>query len=122
MQDLIGKTVKFDVVNAVGLVIIKANTEIIQEHLELVKRHHIDPSTMVVDHGVYLATRKTNVKNPTSIMTKQAVEHSIKLFRSIQSNNEIPVEEFEKTIVPTIQQISSTPDIFRLFEAIKASD
>jgi HD-GYP domain-containing protein (c-di-GMP phosphodiesterase class II) len=60
--------------------------------------------------------------NPVSIMTKQVVDQSIKLFRSIQSNNEIPVEEFKKTIVPTIQQISSTPNIFRIFEAIKAKD
>jgi HD-GYP domain-containing protein (c-di-GMP phosphodiesterase class II) len=122
MQELIGKTIKYDVVNAVGLVIIKANTEIIQEHLELVKRHHIDPFSIVVDHGIYLATLKTNAMNPVSIMTKQVVDQSIKLFRSIQSNNEIPVEEFKKTIVPTIQQISSTPNIFRIFEAIKAKD
>jgi HD-GYP domain-containing protein (c-di-GMP phosphodiesterase class II) len=122
MQDLIGKTVKYDVVNTVGLIIIKANTEIIQEHLELIKRHRIDPSSIVVDHGIYLATQKTNIKNPVSIMTKKAVDQSIKLFRSIQSSKEIPVEEFEKTIVPTIQQISSTPNIFSLFEAIKAKD
>jgi HD-GYP domain-containing protein (c-di-GMP phosphodiesterase class II) len=119
MQDYLGKVVKFDVVNKVGLVIIKANTKIVQEHLEMVRRHRIDPSSMILVSGMKLSTSSSN---SLSLLTKQMVDQSKSLFKSVEMGHKIPVHEFNKTIIPTIQQISNDPDIFRLFEAVKAKD
>ncbi|MDB5052427.1 MAG: family phosphohydrolase, partial [Bacilli bacterium] len=55
-------------------------------------------------------------------LTEQTVDHSIELFQSIAQTNKIPVMEFKNTVIPAVQQIANTPDLFRLFEAVKAKD
>jgi putative nucleotidyltransferase with HDIG domain len=122
MQELIGKTVKYDVMNNVGLVIIKANTPILQEHLDLAKRHRINTSDIVLDNGIVFATSSSNPMSPINLMTKHVVDQSIRLFRSIEFNKEIPVTEIENTILPTVQKISNDTNIFNLFEAVRAKD
>jgi HD-GYP domain-containing protein (c-di-GMP phosphodiesterase class II) len=122
MQELIGKIVKYDVMNNVGLVIIKANTPIQQEHLDLAKRHRINTSDIVLDNGIVFATSASNPMSPINLMTRHVVDQSIRLFRSIEFNKEIPVAEIEKTILPTVNKISNDSNIFNLFEAVRAKD
>jgi putative nucleotidyltransferase with HDIG domain len=122
MQELLGKIVKYDVMNNVGLVIIKANTPILQEHLDLAKRHRINTSDIVLDNGIVFATSASNPMSPINIMTRHVVDQSIRLFRSIEFNKEIPIAEIEKTILPTVYKISNDPNIFNLFEAVRAKD
>jgi hypothetical protein len=122
MQELLGKVVKYDVMNTVGLVIIKANTQITHEHLNLAKQHRINPSDIVIDNGIVFATSASNPMSPINLMTRHVVDQSIQLFRSIEFTKKIPVAEIEKTIIPTVQKISNDPNIFNLFEAVKAKD
>jgi HD-GYP domain-containing protein (c-di-GMP phosphodiesterase class II) len=122
MQELIGKIVKYDVMNNVGLVIIKANTPILQEHLDLAKRHRIKPSDIVLDNGIVFATSSSNPMSPINIMTRHVVDQSIRLFRSIEYNKKIPIVEIERTIMPTVQKIANDTNIFNLFEAVRAKD
>ncbi|QGQ95906.1 HD-GYP domain-containing protein [Paenibacillus psychroresistens] len=122
MQELIGKIVKYDVMNNVGLVIIKANTPILQEHLDLAKRHRINTTDIILDNGIVFATSSSNPMSPINLMTRHVVDQSIRLFRSIEFNKEIPVAEIEKTILPTVQKISNDANIFNLFEAVRAKD
>jgi putative nucleotidyltransferase with HDIG domain len=122
MQELIGKIVKYDVMNNVGLVIIKANTSILQEHLDLAKRHRIKTSDIVLDNGIVFATSASNPMSPVNIMTRHVVDQSIRLFRSIEFNKAIPIAEIEKTILPTVQKISNDTNIFNVFEAVKGKD
>src|SRR2546422_10728163 len=107
MQELIGKIVKYDVMNSVGLVIIKAKTSILQEHLDLAIRHRINPSDIVLDNGIVFATSASNPMSPINIMTRHVVDQSIRLFRSIEFNKAIPVVEIERTIMPTVQKIAN---------------
>jgi len=122
MQDLLGKVVKYDVLNNVGLVIIKANITITQEHLDVARRHRINPLDIVLDNGIVFATSASNPMSPINLMTRHVVDESIRLFRTIEFTKEIPIAQFEKTIIPTVQKISNDPNIFNLFEAIKAKD
>ncbi|MEX2462536.1 MAG: HD domain-containing phosphohydrolase [Paenibacillaceae bacterium] len=55
-------------------------------------------------------------------MTRHVVDQSIRLFRPIELNKEIPVAEFKKVILPTVEKISNDPNIFNLFEAVRAKD
>lgn len=122
MEELLGKVVKYDVMNNVGLVIIKANITITQEHLDLARRHRIKPEDIVLDNGIVFATSASNPMSPINLMTRHIVDESIRLFRSIEFTKEIPVAQIEKTIIPTIQKIANDPNIFNLFEAVKAKD
>jgi HD-GYP domain-containing protein (c-di-GMP phosphodiesterase class II) len=114
MNSLLGKKVSSNVVNRFGLVIIPADTMIGKIHLDLINRHKIEHFSISVGDD----------DESTSCMqlTEQTVDHSIELFQSIAKTSKIPVMEFKNKVIPAVQQIANTPDIFRLFEAVKAKD
>jgi HD-GYP domain-containing protein (c-di-GMP phosphodiesterase class II) len=116
MKYILGKTLKYDVVNGVGLVVVAANTVIEYEHIELMKQHDIDEFSLVL----LAANGKT--RSHTNLLALQVVDQCMALFKGIQYSRKIPVMEFKNVIVPTLQKIANDPDIFRLFEAIKAKD
>jgi HD-GYP domain-containing protein (c-di-GMP phosphodiesterase class II) len=114
MNNLLGKKVSGVVVNRFGLVIIPANTVIEIKHLDLINRHKIDCYSISLendDEGIRFRQ-----------LTEQTVDQSIELFQSIAQTNKIPVMEFKNTVIPAVQQIANSPDLFRLFEAVKAKD
>jgi HD-GYP domain-containing protein (c-di-GMP phosphodiesterase class II) len=116
MKDYIGKTVKYDVKSSVGLVIIKANSVIRSEHIELFNRHRIDPFHIIID------TERLTSSNPINQVVQQLVVDSTQLFQFIELKHEIPLNEFKQSIVPAVQKISADPNIFRLFQSVKARD
>jgi HD-GYP domain-containing protein (c-di-GMP phosphodiesterase class II) len=107
-----------DVVNAVGLVVIQAKTVITDEHINLIHKHHVDPlSIMVVE-----ATQEESSQTNSQKLTQQIVDHSKDLFESIKHEKKVPIADFKTTVIPAIEQISNDPNIFRLFEAVRARD
>jgi HD-GYP domain-containing protein (c-di-GMP phosphodiesterase class II) len=114
MNSLLGEKVSSVVVNRFGLVIIPANTVIGRKHLDLINRHKIDRNS--------IALEKNDEGTRLRQLTEQTVDHSIELFQSIVQTSKIPVMEFKNTVIPAVQQIANSPDIFRLFEAVKARD
>jgi HD-GYP domain-containing protein (c-di-GMP phosphodiesterase class II) len=114
MNSLLGEKVSNVVVNRFGLAIIPANTVIGRKHLDLINRHKIDRNS--------IALEKNDEGTRLRQLTEQTVDHSIELFQSIAQTSKIPVMEFKNTVIPAVQQIANSPDIFRLFEAVKARD
>jgi HD-GYP domain-containing protein (c-di-GMP phosphodiesterase class II) len=53
---------------------------------------------------------------------KQVVHTSKELFDSIRDTRKIPLMEFRNEILPVIQQVSESINIFQLFHAVKATD
>lgn len=116
MNQMLGKTIKHDVVNGVGLVIVSQNTLIDYEHILLMKQHDID------EYSLVLETANGTIKSHTNLLALQVVDQCMALFKEIQYTRKIPVLEFKNVIVPALQKIANDPNIFRLFEAIKAKD
>ncbi len=114
MNSLLGEKVSNIVVNRYGLVIIPANTVIGRRQLDLINQHKIDPYSITLE--------RDDGHTYCRELTKQTVDHSIGLFQSIAQTNKIPVMEFKNTVVQDVQLIADSPDIFRLFEAVKAKD
>jgi HD-GYP domain-containing protein (c-di-GMP phosphodiesterase class II) len=116
MNQILGKTIKHDVVNGVGLVIVSENTVIKYEHIQLMKQHAIDEFSLVVGAG------NGTTRSHTNLLALQLVDQCMALFKEIQQTRKIPVMEFKNVIVPALLKIANDPNIFRLFEAIKAKD
>lgn len=116
MNSLLGEKVSSDVVNRFGLVIIPANTMIGRKHLDLINRHKIDRYSISLEYDD--EDEGTRCRK----LTEKTVDHSIELFQSIAQTSKIPVMEFKNTVIPAVQQIANSPDIFLLFEAVKAKD
>lgn len=116
MYNIIGKKVTHDVVNSAGLVLIKAKDIIEEEHLNLLEKHRIDLYSIIMETGN--GTKYTH----SNSLVLQAMEQSYTLFESIKLTYKIPIMLFKHTVIPIIQQIANDPNIFRLFEAVRAKD
>lgn len=114
MNSLLGKKVSSVVVNRFGLAIIPANTTIGRQQLDLINLHKIDRYSITLEND----DEGTRCRQ----LTEQTVVQSIELFQTIAHTSKIPVMEFKNSVIPAVQQIANSPDIFHLFEAVKAKD
>jgi HD-GYP domain-containing protein (c-di-GMP phosphodiesterase class II) len=115
-KNFLGKRVKHDVMNSVGLVIIQSKTILEPAHIELLEQHRVDTFSIVFE------SPDGSEDSSVNLLVVQVVDQSMKIFHSIHQTRKIPVMEFKNTIIPTVQLISNDPNIFRIFEAVKAKD
>ncbi|MEC0229282.1 HD-GYP domain-containing protein [Paenibacillus alba] len=116
MKSFIGKKVKQDIVNSVGLVLIPAKATIGTEELELIQMHRVDMSSIVWEMPAKSVTESSEV------LMQQTVKQAKQLFQGIQAGRKIPVHQFREEIIPAVQQLTENPNIFELFEAVRAKD
>ncbi|GGA12922.1 hypothetical protein GCM10008018_67360 [Paenibacillus marchantiophytorum] len=116
MSSYIGRKVKQDVVNSVGLVLIPAKAIIGNEELELIRMHRVDMSMIMWETPVKTVTESCEMRMQMTV--KQAKQ----LFQSIQADRKVPVHQFREEVIPAIQQMADHPNIFELFETVRAKD
>jgi putative nucleotidyltransferase with HDIG domain len=97
-------------------VIVVQNTVIEHDHILLMQQHAIDEFSIVVK------TANGTARSHTNLLALQVVDKCMALLKEIQYTRNVPVMEYKNVIVPSLQRIASDPNIFRLFEAIKAKD
>ncbi|MFB9324855.1 HD-GYP domain-containing protein [Paenibacillus aurantiacus] len=123
MDSLLGHRLKNDVTTAYGLTIIPAHTIMEEGHLALLAKHGIDPETLVVVQPGRGSNerRESNTRKHESAV-RQAVQASKLLFAKMQETRKIPVMELRSEVLPLVQQAAEAPDVFDLFETIRAKD
>lgn len=117
MKDLIGKKVEHDIINKYGVTIVPAQTILNHEAIKLLISHGMD-----LNDAKAIPKSGVNVIVEPSQTMEQAVSKSKELFESIISSRKVPLMEIRKEILPSIQAISRNPNIFELFETVKAKD
>jgi putative nucleotidyltransferase with HDIG domain len=113
----LGCKVKDDITNSYGVTLITARTKLDYVHLELLKNHTIDPISLS-----FMSKDEDEDEDDCRQSIKKAVNTSKELFDSIWTTRKIPLIQIRNEILPVIQQASSNPNIFELFEAVKATD
>jgi HD-GYP domain-containing protein (c-di-GMP phosphodiesterase class II) len=117
LYKLLGKRAKNDVLNAVGLILVPARVIIDEGHVRLLEQHHIQYSEiMLIDDRSGAQT-----SSPT-ILVKEAANYSKDLFVKIKVTKKLPLLEITKELLPLVEQASSHPNVFQLFESVKAKD
>jgi HD-GYP domain-containing protein (c-di-GMP phosphodiesterase class II) len=116
MQAQLGRKVNYDVTNATGLVLVPAHTVLNQEHLELFKHHRIHSSEVVS-----LPADEKGM-NSSSTLVLEATRCVKELFESIKIKKKIPLLEIKNDLIPIVQLAAEHPDLFQLFESVKAKD
>jgi HD-GYP domain-containing protein (c-di-GMP phosphodiesterase class II) len=111
----LGKIVKHDVVNAYGAVLIAAGSVIEEDHLTLLQNHSIDLDTI----GFISSEAEPP---PCEQVVSQTVSKSRELFESIRTSGEVPVTEFKEQILPAVLDLKDHSNVFRLFQAVRATD
>ncbi|MGO4345460.1 HD-GYP domain-containing protein [Paenibacillus sp. MCAF9] len=119
MEQLIGKKMKYDILNAYGVTIVPADSVLTRESIQILINHRIDLSSIA------LAYEDKPIQQPSiqiGELVQQTVNISKELFESILVSRKVPLMEIRNEVLPAILQLSKNQDIFELFEAVKAKD
>ncbi len=117
LEKLLGKQAKHDVLNSVGLMLVPAHTTIDEGYLRLLEQHHIHyMDIMIMDDRL-----DYSAPTPTA-MVKEAALYSKDLFDQIRITKKLPLLEIKNELLPLVEQVSSHPNVFQLFESVKAKD
>ncbi|WP_139996230.1 HD-GYP domain-containing protein [Paenibacillus paridis] len=119
MEQLIGKRMKHDILNAYGVTIVPADSVLTRESVNILINHRIDLYSLSLAED-----QKPVAENSIQLgeLVQQTVTISKELFESILVSRKVPLMEIRNEVLPAILQLSKNPDIFELFEAVKAKD
>ncbi|WP_424767117.1 HD-GYP domain-containing protein [Paenibacillus sp. sgz302251] len=119
MEKWIGRIIKEDVLNTIGVTIVPADTVITLETLQLIRNHNVD----IKDVVLLSETQAVSSKNVLiGERVQQTVSISKELFESIRVTRKVPLMDIRNAVLPVILEITKNPNIFELFEAVKAKD
>jgi len=119
MEQLIGKKMKHDILNAYGVTIVPADSVLTRESLQILINHRIDLSSIAFTSELK-PIQQSNIQ--IGELVQQTVNISKELFESILVSRKVPLMEIRNEVLPAILQLSKNQDIFELFEAVKAKD
>ncbi len=117
MENFIARTVKADITNSNGLMLVKSREILNRDHIELMKNHNIYLESILL-----LSEDETNKELEYKQSIHQAVETSKELFDSMKTSQKVPLLQIRKEIMPFVQEMSASADVFQLFQAVKATD
>lgn len=113
MDELLGKIIKHDIVNAYGVTIIPARTKLHTDHLLLIDKHGIDPGSMIFISESGEKCSKT-IHKASGVLKE--------MFEMTGRSHKIPVMDIKKNVIPMIFQAAEHSNVFELLEAVKAQD
>ncbi|UJF36243.1 HD-GYP domain-containing protein [Paenibacillus hexagrammi] len=115
---LLGKKVKYDVTTSFGLVLVPGQSVLDQEHLNLLQQHRIDLADII-----FISDEEIESDKDTSqALVEKATLYAKELFERIRLHKKIPLLEVKNELIPIVQEAADHPNIFQLFEAVKAKD
>ncbi|BBH24512.1 hypothetical protein Back11_58570 [Paenibacillus baekrokdamisoli] len=119
MRQYLGKRLRNDVVNAFGVTVLPARTVLLEEHLIVLENHKIDSISVILD--VVVEEKEQKSTTPRGLVN-QVVTQAKLLYDTIHESGTVPVNELQEQVIPAVQQVANHPNIFELFEAVKAQD
>ncbi|WP_260411135.1 HD-GYP domain-containing protein [Cohnella xylanilytica] len=116
LEALLGKRTKYDIVSDSGLLLVPARAMLDPESIRLLRQHRVHHSDVYT-----IAGEEPEAESPAESI-REASEYSKDLFDRIRASGEIPAREIERELIPIVREASRHPDLFRLFESVKAKD
>ncbi|MCY9664561.1 HD-GYP domain-containing protein [Paenibacillus alginolyticus] len=122
MRELLGKMLKYDVTTSHGLVLVPSQSVLNQEHLDLFRQHRIDFMEIITTTMYEHKLVSVSPPDSSELLVQKASQYAKDLFERIQSQKKIPLLEIKNELIPIVLQAAENPDLFQLFEAVKAKD
>lgn len=113
-EQLTGQRLKYDIMTGTGMVLVPAGTVLTQEHLRLIRMHRVSSDELRFTHE--------QPQHSTTEIVKQAADYSKGMFQHIRLKKKIPLLDIKHEFIPMVREAAEDPDLFRLFEAVKAKD
>lgn len=126
LRELLGKVLKYDVTTSYGLVLAPSQTILTQEHVDLFRQHRIDfmdiVTTTIQEQDNLRILEAVSSQDSSELLVQQASAYARDLFRRIESEKKIPLQEIKNELLPIVHQAAQHPDLFKLFQAVRAKD
>ena len=126
LGSLIGNVVKNDVFNDQGLLVIPANTQLSEVHIELIKKHGITilPHHLKSPPGAVVpaAPAPPIGKRTNDVVVSHATEEMRDVFVRFRSGEAPTVSEMKTNLIPSIQEAIEFPTLFGLLSGLQAKD
>lgn len=116
MDSYLGRIIKNDLINSYGVTVVPAGSLLNEEHIQILKKHKIDAIDMI-----FLSQMELEHID-CSETVDQLVDLSKEIFSSFRISRKIPLLDIRTEVIPVIQQVSTNPDVFQMFEAIQGMD
>ncbi|RAU91526.1 HD-GYP domain-containing protein [Paenibacillus sp. YN15] len=116
MEELTGQKLKHDIITGTGMVLVPAGTVLNQEHFRLLRMHRVP-----LEELRFVEERQQS-KSSTAETVKQAADYSKHMFQQIRRKKKVPLLDIKHEFIPMVRQAAEDPDLFRLFEAVRAKD
>jgi len=113
LESYIGCTIKKDIFNGRGVVIIPQGTVVDDHHIDLLLKHEA-----VFDLELF---ERPDVVNNESLVTN-ATRQVEALFELIRRERTIPLKNMTASLIPTIQQAAEYPSLFSVLSGLQAKD
>ena len=118
MRELLGKKLKYDVTTSYGLVLVPSESILDQDHMNLFQQHRINLLDIIVTSDAEIA----HTPDSSRLLVEKASQYAKELFERIQRQKKVPLLEIKNELIPIVQQAADHPDLFQLFESVKAKD
>ncbi|REE68698.1 HD-GYP domain-containing protein (c-di-GMP phosphodiesterase class II) [Paenibacillus taihuensis] len=119
MRQFIGKTLKHDVVNQFGVTVLPARIVLLEEHLALLEKHKIDNVSIFFDVMPPPEQKATSAQAARAAVG-QVMKRAKAMYETIRQSGQVPMKELQNDIIPAVKSVAGHPNMFELFEAVKA--
>lgn len=97
------------------------NSILDEKSIRILTNHNIDLKSVIYDTQVQSPSAARS-RSKSNELVRQSVAKAKELFETITMSRKIPLMEIRQEVIPVVHKISRNPDIFALFEAVKAKD
>jgi HD-GYP domain-containing protein (c-di-GMP phosphodiesterase class II) len=128
-EDLIGKRLAEPILNTKGMLIIPAETILLENHIAKLEKFNIsayDIHVELVEEKFEEAAAAEQILEPAFIATGGIVNQTSAMLHGIETivkkTGKIPIMNVEEILLPTILQATQKQNIYKLFAELKAED
>lgn len=120
MRQYLGKIIKQDLVNSFGVTVLPAGTLLLEPHLALLENHGIDNIAVQLEQMEFAPGKGAKKAQSPRVKVGKAVKRAKELFLTAADTGQVPISELQQEVLPSVKDVANHPNIFELFEAVKA--
>ncbi|MFD0681036.1 MULTISPECIES: HD-GYP domain-containing protein [unclassified Paenibacillus] len=117
-QVKIGVSIKKDIYNRVGNLLVPANTKLKEEDIRRLMNHRVD----LREIEYWVQKDHEAVPDPVARLIEDASNQVKEIFEAIRYENSIPLKQIMKSLVPGIRKVAESANLFRLLSGLRSKD
>ncbi len=111
-------TLKRDIMNDYGVVILSKGTVLKEDYQEVIENHRLQVTVSDIESPILTYNLQPEEEKLISNMT----EEFFHIFHSVRKGGKVPVGEIREAIIPSIHQVADRSNLFDILSSIQSKD